>query len=192
MRSIAWLIVLSIILAVVVLADDSPQVTSEVRPEQVLPADTLTNEGVVLLCNSGFSDAFIAEKIRLSRTRLDTTVEGLTYLRRNSVSEELIRYLMERAAQPHIVPVSAPSPTPAPAPALVPLKLVRKKVLVPQTVIAMPMSWGAVSVGTPIPMYTKNASYYGWYVPPAASSGGSGYPQPTYALPASTIIQPPQ
>lgn len=189
MRSIAWLIVLSIILAVVALADDTPQVTSEVRPEQVLPADILTNEGVVLLCNSGFSDAFIAEKIQLSRARLDTTVDGLTYLRRNSVSEELIRYIMERVAQPHILPASAPSPAPAPAPILVPLKLVRKKVLVPQPVIAIPVSSGAVGVGMPIPIYSKKASYYGWYVPPAASSSGWDYSQPAYGLTASAAMQ---
>jgi hypothetical protein len=168
MRFLAKSVVFSIILAATVLADDAPQVTSEVRPEEVLAPDVLTNEGVVILYNSGFSDAFIAEKIRLSRTRLNTTVEGLTYLRRNAVSEELIRYIMERMAPPPIAPAPAPNPAPAPAAALVPLKLARKKVLVPQTVVAVPISSGAVSLGMPIPMNGMVASYYGWYVPPAA------------------------
>jgi|SRR5215469_582561 len=194
MRSLAKLVVLSILTAVAVLAEDpppAPSVTSEVRPEQVLPPDILTNEGVVLLSNSGFSDAFIAEKIQLSRTRLDTTVEGLTYLRHNSVSEELIRYIMERGAQPPLG--SSPTLAPAPAtagPELVPMKVVRKKVLLPRVsspmLVAIPSTGGLTSM--PVPMYSKRASYYGWYFPRATSYGGAGYSQPAYGPTGPSVM----
>ena len=86
------------------MAGDTPAVGSSFRPEGSLPRDILTNEGLVILSDAGFSDGFIVEKILLSRTRFDTSVEGLAYLRRNALSEELVRFVMEHASKPPLVP----------------------------------------------------------------------------------------
>jgi hypothetical protein len=92
------------VFAVALMAGDTPSVGSSFRPEGSLPRDILTNEGLVVLSDAGFSDTFIVEKILLSRTRFDTSVEGLAYLRRNALSEELVRFVMEHASKPPLVP----------------------------------------------------------------------------------------
>ncbi|MBK9166631.1 MAG: hypothetical protein IPM24_04110 [Bryobacterales bacterium] len=71
--------------------------------------DVLTNEGLVTLAAAGFSEQFLVEKIRRSRTRFDTSVEGLVYLRGNGLSEELIRGLLERETKTTTPAASAPA-----------------------------------------------------------------------------------
>ncbi|MCX6626190.1 MAG: hypothetical protein NTW28_00985 [Candidatus Solibacter sp.] len=84
MQSIAKLFVFAVFTACAVLADDTPAVV-KARPETGLPPDLLPNEGVVLLSEAGFSDSFVVVKIYLSRTRFDTSAEGLAFLRRHSI-----------------------------------------------------------------------------------------------------------
>lgn len=87
---------------------------SSSRSESKLPRDIMTNEGLVLLSEAGFSDSFIVEKIVLSRTRFDVSVEGLAYLRQNSLSEELIQFVLEYTARPTITPIMTHRPVSAP------------------------------------------------------------------------------
>lgn len=168
MRWFVSLLSIFLIPTAVVLAADTPVVNSVVRDEAALPADVLTNEGIVQLSNAGFSDAFIVQKILLSRTRLDTTVEGLTFLRHNSVSERLIEYILQHEAQP-VPPATAPGVQPGP-PSLVRMKVVKTKLLVPANEVP-----GGSS------LFHRQAAYYAVY--PGA--------QPTYALPAHPLLQPP-
>jgi hypothetical protein len=186
MRSLVSFLFISLNSAGALLAADSPVVTSVVRPAQAdsaeveqdappLPPDVLTNEGIVQLSNAGFSDAFIVQKILLSRTRLDTTVEGLTLLRRNSVSERLIEYILQHEAQP--MPSAASPAAQAAAPALVRMKVVKTKLLVPTN---EPAHSGLF----------HQASYYALY----PTSTGSAWPfsnQPVYALPSHPLLQSP-
>jgi hypothetical protein len=128
----------------------------------------LTNEGIVQLSNAGFSDAFIVQKILLSRTRLDTTVEGLTFLRHKSVSERLIEYVLQHEAQP--MPPAAAAGAQAGPPSLVRMKIVKTKLLVPAN--GVPGGSG---------LFHRQAGYYAMY--PGA--------QPAYALPVHPILQSP-
>ncbi len=57
----------------------------------LLSRHLLTNDGVVQLAKAGFDELFIIERIKTSRTRFDTSVEGLVALKQAGVSEELIR-----------------------------------------------------------------------------------------------------
>jgi hypothetical protein len=168
MRCFVSLLVISVIPRAAVLAADTPVVTSVVRDEAPLPSDVLTNEGIVQLSNAGFSDAFIVQKILLSRTRLDTTVVGLTFLRHNSVSERLIEYILQHEAQP-VPPAAAPGVQSGP-PSLVRMKVVKTKLLVP--VNQIPGGSG---------FFHRQATYYAVY--PEA--------QPAYALPAHPLLQSP-
>lgn len=108
--------------------------------EMTLTPEILTNEGVVALANAGFSDAFIMEKIRLSdRTRLDVSVQGLSYLRRNAITEKLVLFILKRSADT-TAPAASPA-TPAPVPTVIKAKLKMKKIAVPMesvSVVFMP------------------------------------------------------
>jgi hypothetical protein len=174
MRSFLSLLFISLTLAAALLAADTPVVTSAVQPARAedgappLSPDVLTNEGIVQLSNAGFSDSFIVQKILLSRTRLDTTVEGLTLLRRNSVSERLIEYVLQHEAQP--TPSTATPAAQAAPPALIRMKVVKMKLLVPA---------GDVPAGSGL---FHRAPYYGLYAPSAP---------PTFALPTHPLLQAP-
>jgi hypothetical protein len=99
--------------------------------EPALTPEILTNEGIVALANAGFSDSFIVEKILLSnRTRLDVSVEGLAYLRRNAISENLALFLIEHNAQPLMFTPAAPLVSPV-TPVMGTAKVKMKKIKVP-------------------------------------------------------------
>jgi hypothetical protein len=168
MRWFVSLLLICVIHTAAALAADTPVVSSVVRDEAPLPPDVLTNAGIVQLSNAGFSDAFIVQKILLSRTRLDTTVEGLTFLRHNSVSERLIEYILQHEAQP-VPPAAAPGVQSGP-PALLRMKVVKTKLLVP--VNDVPGGSG---------LFHRQAAYFAVY--PEA--------QPAYALPAHPLLQSP-
>jgi hypothetical protein len=164
------------------------------------PADTalgpeiLTNEGVVALATAGFSDAFIMEKIRLSdRTRLDVSVGGLSYLRRNAITERLVLFILKCSAEP----VST-SPTPA-APAIVPTvikaKLKMKKIAVPMeavNVIFVPNGTGlpanAAMPALPSPMLPTVVMQQpsSSYIKPVPANGGP-VALPKTAAPATDV-----
>jgi hypothetical protein len=83
-------------------------------PPQVLGADAadnsnpgtppalrslLTNEGLVQLAEAGFTEDFIIDLMSLKQLRLDTSVEGLAFLARKGLSENVIRAVV-RHGQP--------------------------------------------------------------------------------------------
>ena len=57
----------------------------------LLSRHLLTNEGIIQLAKAGFDELFIIERIKTSRTRFDTSVEGLVALKQAALSEDLIR-----------------------------------------------------------------------------------------------------
>jgi hypothetical protein len=94
-----------------------------------LSRHTLTNEGVVTLAKAGFDELFIFERIVHSRTRFDTTVEGMVALKQAGVSEDLIRVMAARDVRPFPIPgdpASSPLP-PAPAASRPPSRVVVDK-----------------------------------------------------------------
>jgi len=88
-------------------------------PAQTVPysRNTLTNRDVVVLAKAGFNEDFIIETILSSRTRFDTTVDGLAELAKQGMTERLIRVMMScdeakaaAAAAPGTVTVTAVEP----------------------------------------------------------------------------------
>jgi len=149
--------------AVALVAGDTPSVGSSFRPETSLPRDILTNEGLVILSDAGFSDGFIVEKILLSRTRFDISVEGLAYLRRNALSEELVRFVMEHSSKPPLVPGPPVEMVTPPKGG----KTANQNVAAPQAPAGARQwysyQWYAVPVMTPAapaPMPTATPAYY--------------------------------
>jgi len=53
--------------------------------------NTLTNRDVVTLAEAGFSEEFLIEMVATSRTKFDTTAEGLADLAKHGIKEDLIR-----------------------------------------------------------------------------------------------------
>ncbi len=76
----------------------------------------VTNESVVGLARAGFDEQFIAELIQSSRTRLDASPLALIELKKQGLSEELIRFLALRERE-----LDQPPKPPAPPPAIGPL-----------------------------------------------------------------------
>ena len=83
-----------------------------------LSRHVLTNDGVIMLAKAGFDELFIVERIRTSRTRFDTTVEGLVALKQAGVSEDLIRVLAAHDIRAYPLAVEA-----APAASVEPAKV---------------------------------------------------------------------
>jgi hypothetical protein len=148
------------VFAAVLLAADTPTVVSSFQPESATP-DVVTNDGLVVLSEAGFSDSFIVEKISLSRTRFDVTAEGLAGMRRKGISEELVTFVLRHSAK------GAVAQTAAPAPIAVPMKLVKMNVLVPLTnpvsasPLALPAS-PALSGPASMPVMSPMGSQYIW------------------------------
>lgn len=53
--------------------------------------NTLTNRDVITLAEAGFSEEFLVEMVTTSRTKFDTTAEGLADLAKHGIKEDLIR-----------------------------------------------------------------------------------------------------
>ena len=83
-----------------------------------LSRHVITNDGVITLAKAGFDELFIIERIHTSRTRFDTTVEGLVALKQAGVSEDLIRVMAEHDVRAYPLPVEA-----APAASVEPAKV---------------------------------------------------------------------
>jgi len=173
MHSTAKLLAAFALFTIALVADDTPSVVSRVRP-QAEPRDVMTNEGLVVLSEAGFSDSFIVEKILLSGTRFDVSEEGLAFLRRSGISDQLTLFVLERTARPTMFP------TDQPAPAMIAMKVVKMNVLVPQSAPA-----SASPGAAPIPAVAKAPAgqtvYWfpsGQYGAPAvANYGWNGNPQ---------------
>jgi hypothetical protein len=82
----------------------------------------LTNDSVIMLAKAGFDELFIIERIHTSRTRFDTSVEGLVALKQAGVSEDLIRVIALHDLHNYPTPLEA-----APAGSVQPVKLSMEK-----------------------------------------------------------------
>jgi hypothetical protein len=128
-------------------AADPSTTVSGWNTDSRLPSDILTNEGLVVLSNAGFSDRFIVEKILLSRARFDTSAVGLAYLRRNAMSEELLQFVLEYATKAAL-PSSAAAPEAA---APVPVKIGKQKIkvaMMPGVTAAVMPGWPSADAAT--------------------------------------------
>ena len=83
------------------------------------PAEAvMTNKDVVKLVQAGIPENIVVQKIQTSKTKFDTSVDGLLELKKGGVSDNLIAFIMNpNAAPPAAAPPPAPAPTAAPPPA---------------------------------------------------------------------------
>ena len=71
----------------------------------------MTNRDVIRLLQAKLSDDIIITKIKQSKTKFDTSVDGLVSLRTAGASDRLIAFMMD----PSVDAAAAPNPAPAPA-----------------------------------------------------------------------------
>jgi hypothetical protein len=99
----------------------SPQTTTpapqkKAIPKKAAPAETyMTNKDVIKLAAAGLPENIIMQKIQTSKTKFDTSVDGLLELKKGGVSDNLIAFIMNPGAAPEAAPAPASAPAPAPA-----------------------------------------------------------------------------
>ncbi|MCC6294856.1 MAG: hypothetical protein IT164_19550 [Bryobacterales bacterium] len=94
----------------------------------------LTNEGLVRLAEAGYDEVFLMDLIRRKTARFDTSVEGLTYLMKAGLSQQLVRAVLaleewERARRSEELAGAAAQGVPEDMPSG--MKPVRQKLMVP-------------------------------------------------------------
>src|ERR1039457_829339 len=90
-------------------------------PKAAPVTPVLTNQDIIKLVKAKLSDDLIIQKIAHSKTRFDTSVDGLVALREAGVDDRLLAVIMNPAAAaasaPAARPTATPSANPPPAPA---------------------------------------------------------------------------
>jgi hypothetical protein len=118
-RSTIFLLALLTILAAGRLLPQAPapQPQKKAVPKKTAPAEqVMTNKDVIKLVQAGIPENIVMQKIQTSKTKFDTSVDGLLELKKGGVSDNLIAFIMNPpAAGPP--PTTAPTPGP-PAPAV--------------------------------------------------------------------------
>lgn len=74
----------------------------------------LTNQGIVMLAEAGYSDSFIVDMIYHKRTQFDVSAEGLAWLSRNGMSETVVRAMIaneKKDARTAVIPSYSVGPT---------------------------------------------------------------------------------
>ena len=97
-------------------------------PKAAPVTPVLTNQDIIKLVKAKLSDDLIIQKIAHSKTRFDTSVDGLVALREAGVDDRLLAVIMNPAsaaasapaARPTATPSANPPPAPAPASTLPP------------------------------------------------------------------------
>jgi hypothetical protein len=112
-----WAVVaaLSITLAGMGRAQSAPAPSAAPKPAaaKTTPA-ALTNRDIIRMVKAKLSDDVIAGKIKGSKTRFDTSVDGLVQLRDAGVSDRVIALMMNPAAEGTEAPAGSSAKTPAP------------------------------------------------------------------------------
>ncbi len=110
-------------LAPVILSQTAPPASASRKtpPGKTTPEAPLTNNDVVRLLRANFSDEIIESKIRSSKTRFDTSVDGLISLRAAGVSDRLLSIMINPSAP--AVPSASARTTSAPRAAAPPASL---------------------------------------------------------------------
>jgi len=99
---LSWLLVTSIALAVSAVAQTVP-----------LTQTALTNQDVLTLAKAGFNEDFIVDTIAMSRTRFDTSVNGVAALAKEGLTERIIRSMMAAGAPTAAAAAKVPEAEPA-------------------------------------------------------------------------------
>ncbi len=96
------------------------QAPKKSAPKATPGAAAMTNQDVIKMVQAGISEDLIIAKIKQSRTRFDTSVDGLVALKSAGVSERLLSVIMDPKSAPAAASPAAANPPAAPRPALAP------------------------------------------------------------------------
>src|SRR5579862_2090634 len=91
----------------------TPPAQKKAAPKKGAPADAaMTNKDVIKLVQAGIPENIVVSKIQQSKTKFDTSVDGLLELKKGGVSDSLIAFIMNPTAAP---PAATAAPPPASA-----------------------------------------------------------------------------
>lgn len=133
------------------LAGQSPAGSGAV-PASGIRKNVLTNQGVVLLAQAGYSERFIIDMIFHKQTQFDVSVEGLAWLAKQGLSERIVRTMVANERKEEEIAI------------------------VPATVAVVPAGSGGdpapsstgerkgVNVSIPVNMPTSVSNESSWYV----------------------------
>jgi hypothetical protein len=82
-------------------------------PKAAPVTPVLTNQDIIKLVKAKLSDDLIIQKISQSKTRFDTSVDGLVALREAGVDDRLLAVIMNPASAAAAAPAAHPAPPPA-------------------------------------------------------------------------------
>jgi hypothetical protein len=102
----------------------APNAAPKPTATKTAPA-ALTNRDIIRMVKAKLSDDLIVSKIKSSKTRFDTSVDGLVQLRDAGVSDRVIALMMNPAAEGTEAPSSSSARTPMPSPTAAPAQPVK-------------------------------------------------------------------
>ena len=160
-RSTFFLIALLSVLAASRLLPQTPAPAAapqkKAAPRKAAPAAeaVMTNKDVIKLAQAGIPENLIVQKIQSSKTKFDTSVDGLLELKKAGVSDNLIAFIMNPGAAP---PPASPPPAAPPAPVTPPAAPTAPPVA-PTTPVANPNSGApAANAGRPVAANVTNVA----------------------------------
>lgn len=135
-------------------------------PAAGITKQTLTNQGVVLLAQAGYSEGFLIDLIHHKQTAFDTSVEGLAWLVKQGLSERVIRVMVaneNKEENTAIVPATVALP-PSQAASLHPT---RSEGAANSAWVSLPVTMP--HAGSSSPSWTKGNMYRDrWYLVPSS------------------------
>ncbi len=122
-------------------------------PASGVRKNVLTNQGVVLLAQAGYSERFIIDMIFHKQTQFDVSVEGLAWLARQGLSERIVRTMVANERKEEEIAIVPATVAVVPAgsggdPAAASIREERK----------------GVNVSIPVNMPTSVSNESSWYV----------------------------
>jgi hypothetical protein len=97
----SWLLWMSsVVLTVGILTGEPVKV-----PLNGITKNVLTNQGVVMLAQAGYSEGFIIDMIYHKQTQFDVTADGLVFLAKEGLSERIVRVMVANERKEEMTPV---------------------------------------------------------------------------------------
>jgi hypothetical protein len=111
-------------------AGEDPAPPQSITVSGKAPRNVLSNEGIVILSDAGYDEDFLADIIVHKQTSFDVTVDGLAYLANHGISERVVRFMIANEHKSSGPVETGEAPV---APVVMRARVVRQKVLVPDT-----------------------------------------------------------
>ncbi|MBL8230713.1 MAG: hypothetical protein JNL98_19630 [Bryobacterales bacterium] len=135
--------------------------------------NVLTNQGVVLLAQAGYTESFVIDMIHHKQTNFDVSAEGLAWLARNGLSERVVRAMVANARKeentavlPATVQLGAPAGgiTPSAIPGGLTPGYMPDWAIARKTVTTKPAAEASVQVAVPVAFPNPAPTRLSWHV----------------------------